>query len=75
MTTIAPFWHKGQPKMCQYAHHMLYQQNQTNFEFHKKNPKICISKLPKRLNIVYFCPNSLFFELYELFDLKLSNND
>jgi hypothetical protein len=29
---LAPFCHKDQPKMCQYAHHMLYQQNLTNFE-------------------------------------------
>jgi hypothetical protein len=54
ITTIAPFRHKGQPKMCHYAHHILYQPNPTNFEFHKKNPKICILKLPKRLKIVYF---------------------
>jgi hypothetical protein len=39
-------------QMCQYAHHMLYEQNPTNFEFHKK-----FQKLPKRLKkIVYFCP-------------------
>jgi hypothetical protein len=75
ITTIAPFRHKGQPKICQYAHLMLYQQNPTNFEFHKKIQKFRSQNCPKRLKIVYFCQKNPLFELFELFDLNLSNND
>jgi hypothetical protein len=37
--------------------------------------KIVSQICPKRLKIVYFCPKSTLFELFELFDINLSNND
>jgi hypothetical protein len=45
---------------------MLYQQNPTNFEFHKKTQKIVSQHCPKWLKIVYFCPKSPLFELFDL---------
>jgi hypothetical protein len=55
--------------MCQYANHMLYQQNLTNYEFYKKSKKLYLKIA------IYFCPQSPLFELFELFDLNLSNNE
>jgi hypothetical protein len=40
-------------------------QNPTNFEFHKN---LVSQNCPKRLKIVYFCPKSPLFELFEWFD-------
>jgi hypothetical protein len=37
--------------------------------------KIVSQNCPKMLKIVYFCPKSPPFELFELFDINLSNND
>jgi hypothetical protein len=42
--------------------------------FTKKTKKIVSQNGPKWLKIVYFCPKSHLFELFELFDIK-SNND
>jgi hypothetical protein len=61
--------------MCQYAPHMIYQPNRSNFEFHIKNKKNVSQNCPKWLKIVYFCPKSPIFELFELLDINLSNND
>jgi hypothetical protein len=68
---LATLRHKGQPNM----HAICYTSKTGPMFIFTKKQKNCISKLSKKAKNRLFLPKSPPFELFELFDINLSNND
>jgi hypothetical protein len=71
MTRQATMPSVGKPNM----HAICYTSKTGPIFIFTKKQKNCISKLSKKAKIRLFLPKSPPFELFELFDINLSNND